>query len=369
MKLAVRRQYFRMARRALAEGKLAWLVKSGVHAMMVPLAHQLGKPIGGPVMANLVPTYRCNNACFMCDLPKPWLYEARGNREFTTGELTAVIDDLAALGTVGLSLAGGEPTIRPDCFELLAHGVKAGLFVHLNTNGYNLHQEARVEALVDTGIESMNFSLDGATAETHNRLRNAAHGFERIARATALVRQMRHGGRPAVTYTFVVGPDNYTEVPAFVELARRAGVESVSFNPLTACYVDAAPHADERLKGMDAAVAWLREEKARSAGDFIDNSDDFLSLFPRAFRAEPSPLKCYVGYHNVVIDCYGNIYSCTMMYQNGKPSGNLTKTPLREFWESRAYQQRREELTACKACFWNCHTELNLLYQRASGVA
>jgi hypothetical protein len=164
-----------MARRAVQEGRLAWLVATAAKTVAVPLSHRLGRPLTGPLMANLVPTYRCNNACFMCDLPKPSTYEARGDREFTTEELKAVIDDMAAIGVAGLSLAGGEPTVRHDCFELLAHGRRRGLFVHLNTNGYNLlARPDRIDELLATGVDSMNFSVDGATAETHNRLRNGA---------------------------------------------------------------------------------------------------------------------------------------------------------------------------------------------------
>jgi MoaA/NifB/PqqE/SkfB family radical SAM enzyme len=366
--LGVRRQYFRLALRALREGRLAWLARTGAKALSVPLSDRLHRPLTGPLMVNLVPTFRCNNACFMCDLPKPHLYAARGagcdGHEYDTSEWRGVIDQVAELGAGGLSFAGGEPTVRKDCFELLRHAVDRGLLVHLNTNAYNLHLPGRVEALLDTGIASMNISLDAATPALHDRLRDARGGFDRIEQVTREVLRRRRRGRPSLTYTFVVGPDNHDEVPAFVELARARGVDSVSFNPIAGCYEGATPPSPERLAAMDRTVAWLREEKARHGGEFFDNSDAYLALFPAAFRAQESPLVCYVGYHNLVIDCYGNLYSCTLLYQDSKPSGNLYETSLRDFWTSREYQQRREELKSCKACFWNCHTELNLLYQR-----
>lgn len=367
--LPVRRQYIRMGMRAIREGRLGWLAKTGAKTLSVPVSQWLGRPLAGPIMANLIPTYRCNNACFMCDLPKQELYETRANgrEEMSTEELKAVIDDLAAIGTVGLSLAGGEPTVRPDVFELLSHASKRGLFPHLNTNGYNLHQPARVEALLETGVESMNFSLDGATAETHNRLRNAEFGFERIARGTELIIKTRRSERPAVTYTFVLGPDNYREVPAFVRLARDRGINSVSFNPLHACYGGATPISAEAQRGLEATVDWIRNQKAREPGDFIDNSDAFLSLFPRSFRGEASPLRCSVTYHHILVDCYGNIYSCTLTYQQRRPAANTHDVSIRDFWGGPEWARSRDELDSCRACYWNCHTELNLLYQSAPG--
>jgi MoaA/NifB/PqqE/SkfB family radical SAM enzyme len=168
-----------------------------------------------------------------------------------------------------------------------------------------------------------------------------------------------------VTYTFVVGPENCREVPAFVALARRRGITSVSFIPLTACYDGARPPSPDDLSAMDDAVAWLRAEKARARDpDFIDNSDAYLALFPRAFRGMPSPLRCHVGYFNVIVDCYGNVYPCVLHYELHRPSGNVLDLPLRELWHSAAYEKRRSELTACTDCYWNCHTEMNLLYQR-----
>jgi len=39
-------------------------------------------------------------------------------------------------------------------------------------------------------------------------------------------------------------------------------------------------------------------------------------------------------------------------------------TPLRELWHTDDYQRQREQLATCTDCYWNCHTEINLLYQR-----
>jgi MoaA/NifB/PqqE/SkfB family radical SAM enzyme len=303
----------------------------------------------------------------MCDLPKEFLYgprgESRDGRELDTSEMKAVIDDFATIGTVGLSFTGGEPTMRPDCFELLAHAARTGMLTHLNTNGYNMHRPERVEALLATGLASMNFSLDAATAETHNRIRNAEYGFERIAKGTELILGMRRGDTPSVTYTFVVSPASYREIPAFVAMSRARGVTSVSFLPVLACYRDAKPIDDGTAYDMQRTIDWLRDEKARDRSDFIDNSDEYLALLPKAFRAEPSPIKCFVGYHHILVDCYGGIYACALMYQSGRRAGDVQETPLREFWGGPVYQSWREKLEGCRDCFWNCHTEINLLYQ------
>jgi len=362
--LVIRRQYLRIARRAAREGKLLWLAKQGMKVASVPVAERIGRPLAGPILGNIVVTYRCNNACFMCDLPKPWFYKARGHEELDTAGMKELIDDFARIGTLGLSLTGGEPTLRADCFAMLEHAAARGMLPHLNTNAYTLQSADQVRALLDTGVESMNISLDGAVPQTHDRLRHAKHGFERVARATELVMAQRRGRRPALTYTFVVGPENHREVPAFIDLARSRGIDSVSFIPLHGCYRGAQPLPSESIAEMEDTIRRLVDVR-RTGDDFLDNSEAYLSLFPRAFRGEPSPLRCFVGYNHVLVDCFGNVYPCAFFCETGRPVGNVRDTPLRAMWSGNAYREMRRTLSQCRECYWNCHTEMNLLYQRA----
>lgn len=364
MNLVVRRQYLRVARRAFREGKLLWLAKQAVKVASVPLSDRMERPLAGPILGNIVPTYRCNNACFMCDLPKPWFYKSRGEQELDTAGMKSLIDDFARIGTMGLSFTGGEPTVRPDCFELLEHAASRGMLAHLNTNAYTLQSAEQVRALLDTGVESMNISLDSSNPATHDRLRHAKHSFERVARATELVLAHRRGSRPAVTYTFVVGPENHRDVFDFIAIARARGIDSVSFMPLHNCYRGAQPLPAERIAEMDETIGRLVE--LRHGGDeFLDNSEAYLSLFPRAFRGEQSPLRCFVGYNHVLVDPYGNVYPCAFFCETGRSAGNVRDTPLHELWTGSTYRDLRRTLSACRECFWNCHTEMNLLYQRA----
>jgi MoaA/NifB/PqqE/SkfB family radical SAM enzyme len=364
MDLVIRRQYLRIARRAFREGKLLWLAKQAVKVASVPLSDRIERPLAGPILGNIVTTYRCNNACFMCDLPKPWFYKQRGQQELDTEQMKDLLDDFARIGTLGLSLTGGEPTLRPDCFTLLDHARRRGMLAHLNTNAYTLQTADQVHALLDTGVESMNISLDGANPETHDRLRRAKHGFERVEHATELVLAHRRGSRPSITYTFVVGPENHGEVFDFIELARARGIDSVSFIPLHGCYRGAEPLPAAQVAAMEETMRRLVALR-RGGDDFLDNSEAYLSLFPRAFRGEESPLRCYVGYNHVLVDCFGNVYPCAYFCETGRPTGNVRDTPLRDLWTGSTYRELRRTLSACRECYWNCHTEMNLLYQRA----
>jgi radical SAM protein with 4Fe4S-binding SPASM domain len=360
-----RRQYLRVAGRALREGRIGWTLRQGTKSLVLPLARKLDRPLSGPIIANIAITYRCNNVCYQCDLPRPWYYRKRGDAELGTDELKRIIDELATLGVAGINITGGEPSLRKDHLELLAHVKRAGLNANISTNAFTLIEPARVEALLATGLDSVNISLDGACAATHDRLRGAPGGFDRVARATELLVGKRRQGRPSVTYLFVIGAENHTELPDFIALARGRGVDSVGFMPVFDVYRDRQERSDEERRAMEASVARLRAQKRGRDEVFIDNTDAYLSLFGAAWRGEQSPLQCYAPYHHILIDSYGNVYPCALPFSNGDPPiGNVRDASVVEFWRSATYQAKRRELDDCRACFWNCHTEANLLYQR-----
>ncbi len=360
---ALRRQYLRVAGRAFREGKLGWVVRQGLKTLSVPVSDRLGHPLAGPLLANVIITYRCNNACFMCDLPVPSFYKKRGTEEFGTEQLKRIIDDFAAIGTSGVNITGGEPTLRPDCFELITHAKQTGMLVNLSTNAFNLARPDRAEALLATGVDSLNISLDGARPETNDRLRGVDGCFAHVEQASELLLARRRNRRPSLTYIFVIGPTNHREIPAFLELSRSRGVDTVGFMPLIGTYHDHVAPSPEQVAAMTESIRLLRQAKRTTYADFIDNSDDYLSLFDRAWRGEPSPLKCYAPYNHLAVDCYGNFFPCALWFTIGKSSGNMRNISLAKYW--RTEREIRRQLSGCHDCYWNCHSEMNLLYQKA----
>jgi hypothetical protein len=39
----------------------------------------------------------------------------------------------------------------------------------------------------------------------------------------------------------------------------------------------------------------------------------------------------------------------------------VARIPLKAAWHGEAYAAARARLASCRACLWNCHTEMNLL--------
>jgi MoaA/NifB/PqqE/SkfB family radical SAM enzyme len=116
---------------------------------------------------------------------------------------------------------------------------------------------------------------------------------------------------------------------------------------------------------MARAVAELR--RLRRERTIIENSDAYLALFPDCFAGRPSPLRCRAPAVSLVVDCYGRVFPCVPLSSVDRPVGRVCGEELAGLWKSDVFAAARRGLAGCRACYWNCHTEMNLLYpQRAS---
>jgi len=125
-------------------------------------------------------TIRCNLTCAHCRRIES---NEQAHRDLTTAQAKALIEQLNELGQSQpmmpvLVFSGGEPLCREDLFELVKHARTLGITTALATNG-TLIDESAAEQISNSGIARVSVSLDGATAEVHNKLRQLEGSFER----------------------------------------------------------------------------------------------------------------------------------------------------------------------------------------------
>src|SRR5690606_16059786 len=136
---AARRSRDRRARLRPRGGRLAgagrhraprWRGSRGVSGQLERVwrqAAQRGVPI--EVMVEL--THHCNfrgGPCYRPDFGAP--------DRLSTGRLLALLDELAAMGTLVLALSGGELFLRRDWFEVARRARQLDFDLHLFSNGY-----------------------------------------------------------------------------------------------------------------------------------------------------------------------------------------------------------------------------------------
>jgi MoaA/NifB/PqqE/SkfB family radical SAM enzyme len=140
-------------------------------------------------------TYACPLRCIHC-------YSESGrrpSRQLGLDDLLRVTDALIELGPVAVVLAGGEPLVVPGLRTVVQRFIGAGIQVHLYTGGWALRPGDAADLL--SLCTSVSVSLDGATAEVHDRVRGRAGSFRRAMQTLTLLDDIardRAGGEPAV---------------------------------------------------------------------------------------------------------------------------------------------------------------------------
>jgi len=160
-------------------------------------------------------TRRCNLACAHCRAAAGLgPYEG----ELSTAEGKALLDDVAGLGPVVVILTGGEPLLREDIYELSAYGASLGHRMVMAVNGTLVTPDI-ARRLKDSGIQRLSISVDGASAASHDRLRQVSGAFAGAMQGIEILKQ---AGLPFQINTTIIAA-NRLELPAIYELAQKLG--------------------------------------------------------------------------------------------------------------------------------------------------
>jgi len=165
-------------------------------------------------------TKQCNLRCVHCyatATPGP------APDELTGDEARAMIDDLGRFGSPVILFSGGEPLMRPDILDLIAHARGAGLRAVVSTNGTLITREL-ADQLAERGLSYVGVSLDGMKA-VHDKFRGVEGAFEQ---ALAGIRNCQAVG-VKVGLRFTLNKQNLADLPGIFDLIEREGIPRVCF--------------------------------------------------------------------------------------------------------------------------------------------
>jgi radical SAM protein len=87
-------------------------------------------------------------------------------------------------------LTGGDPFQRPDLFDLVRHGTSLGIPVAVSPSGTPTLTASRLAELHDAGARAISLSLDGSTADVHDRFRGVDGVFDATMKAWQAAREL-----------------------------------------------------------------------------------------------------------------------------------------------------------------------------------
>lgn len=173
-----------------------------------------------PLLVSIAPSYRCQSKCGHCYA----MVKGRDSTdEMPTEKWKAIIDQSKMIGALQIIFTGGEPLLRKDIFDLVAHARRIGLFTRITTNGSLLTRKV-VAKLKQAGLNQCGVSIDSADADTHDRLRGLPGAFERAIQGLRLLRLYNIDSK---LMTYATHENITGELERIIDLGRKLQVRSV----------------------------------------------------------------------------------------------------------------------------------------------
>jgi pyruvate-formate lyase-activating enzyme len=312
-----------------------------------------------PSSCTIIITNRCNLRCVMC---RQWREEP--GKELSAGSWKRIMEDLRDNGIKNIHFTGGEPLIRNDLEDLVAHARRRGFTVGMTTNGMLL-DAGNLASLIKAGLKSVAVSVD-AVDEAYAAIRGPAGSFKNVERAVAAVSdaRRRNGIDAYIQYTLM--KNNMKELRKVREFA------SVHRLPVAICILDKSSSifdvednrkgfwisAPEDFNGLDAVLAYVRTEKIRDAGAFLNN---FPSLgFIRDYFVDPvqARIPCVSSQDRIIVDPSGNLMGGCMSMGL---FGDLSIKPFAVLKNEAGYRAAKKNMfyKRCPGC--SCGYHFNLM--------
>ena len=221
----------------------------------------------------------------------------------------------------------------------------------LTTNGTLLDAD-KAARLIDEGLNTFTFSVDGATKPTYETKRVGADFDEVISNISKAADYGKKTQRKDLWFTanFIVMRDNVQEMSDFVRLGADLGLDCISF-------FQAREYPDGRVTPITEAVLEAACDDAREMGKRFSMSLKFAN----PGRSES---KACLFMQGVYLWLSGEVFPCHRMEPPGHPwpvksFGNVRSRALMDIWNLPEYGEFRSRVLnddqpdVCLGCTFN----------------
>ncbi len=329
---------------AVAERAAAFYARKASAAVM---ADRLGQASGQPVSAMLELVDRCNEACVHC-------YQVHGqHEEMSTEEVFGVLDQLAEMGVLFVTLSGGEPTLRKDFLDIVAYARRRRFAVKVFSNGLRI-DDAMADRLADLAVQEVQLSLYAHEAARHDAVTRVPGSWERTV---AAARRLLARGIRVVCKTPLMRGVNAEHLEAYVDFVRSLGAD-VAVDP------ELNPREDgDRTPQVLASDGALRLDALRGLLGARGLQVPSLAAEARAKRLRAAP--CGAASGSVHVEADGSVEPCTLLSER---LGDARAEGVARAWSSERARLLRSlthaDLHGCRDCDllpWCQHCYANAL--------
>ncbi|MCU4315760.1 pyrroloquinoline quinone biosynthesis protein PqqE [Acinetobacter bereziniae] len=175
--------------------------------------------IGLPLWLLAELTYRCPLQCPYCSNPLDY---TQHKNELTTQQWCDVFDQARQLGAVQLGFSGGEPLVRQDLEQLVAHAHQQGFYTNLITSGMGL-TEQRVGSLKQAGLDHIQVSFQASDPLVNDALAGSKYAFEQKYNMCRIIKKYEY----PMVLNFVIHRHNIDQIEQIIELCLELNADTV----------------------------------------------------------------------------------------------------------------------------------------------
>lgn len=268
--------------------------------------------------------------------------------------------------------SAGEPLMSRNFVDAIQLTKSCGVDdISFITSGLHLNP-ARAEKIVELGVRRIEFSIDGASAPVYNKIRVGSNFDKVIANIENLnrLKKQKQSAVPLLRFNMVLMRSNIEELPEYVDLAARLGVEEVQtqhmvvFSDLVknealvfhkelanSCIEKARLRAESRgIRFFHPPLFTLTPEAGAAAagGPAAGDGGIWVEKGEYAFERKTHTSTndemqiCTDPWRKFYIDWQGMVFPCCMWKE--APLGDLRTESFEDIWKSIAYRGLRDSL-------------------------
>ena len=228
-------------------------------------------------------------------------------KEMSSQEILNIAGQLYQSGVYEIRCTGGEPTQRPDFFEIVRELAKMGFYLSMGTNG--IYDNETMQKVLAAPLHWIILSLDGSIDMVHDAIRGGGT-FQKTLRTLAQLAEKKV--RLRINTLIRKGHYTYDQLKGLAEIADQYHVESLNCIPLRPVTRDpqilelqlTAFEFREFILGLNQ----LREEHQTHFVTTLDLQQTDHCYKDNVFFKDRS---CAAGREGAVISPYGEIYGCS----------------------------------------------------------
>jgi MoaA/NifB/PqqE/SkfB family radical SAM enzyme len=296
------------------------------------------RPKSYPMALQLEPTTLCRLDCPHCPRIKATAGMTLGHMELDNYE--------RLMREIGPSLVGiafwqwGEPLLHPRMVDMVRLANSYGIVSFMSTNAQLDPNEVDLPGLVESGLDMLIVSMDGATQDVYQSFR-AGGSLERLKDFTqAVIAQKKASGRgPLVNIRVVATRSNESDIEDVRRFALESGADVFSVKSISLYY------------DSDPANPHLPEDKRYRSFQYkgTEEAEDY--------RRKPN--YCRKPWLWPTLRYDGTLLTCECDHQMTAPLGNVfTAGSFREIWHGDEARKVRErfggdgaiDLEFCRRC-------------------